>query len=252
MRRIVTAVTAAAMALSLVSMAMPAAAMTADLPLGPPVVLTDESAVASDNSAQSTSTVFFQNTGTDSSAALVNLAVGSCIPKSTYNVTWEMKSSLGPPTIATYSGYFGKNFDEGVDTFTASASAATRSTFTKHDTYQLNGALVLASAGAATTRAITTLTVTSSRDQILGFAPTMSRKLDAHTAPTSSPAYNAVALVGNCYSIVTAASPPLTATTKMVVYDAHATDLAPNGHLVLRSPWDVNDFASTSPHALLE
>jgi hypothetical protein len=147
MRRIVTAITAAAMALSLVSMAMPANAVA-----GYDSAYAGESAFLTLNAGQSgTFTVFFQNTGTTAwargTASQVDLA--ACLEdKVTCNAQDASEAPFNSGWLSTtrYATHTQTTVAPGsIGTFTYNVAVPSGQAA---GTYRFNGALVLSSTGA--------------------------------------------------------------------------------------------------------
>lgn len=147
MRRIVTAITAAAMALSLVSMATPANAVA-----GYDSAYAGESAFLTLNAGQSgTFTVFFQNTGTTSwakgTATQVDLAACN-EDKVTCNSQDASEAPFASGWLSTtrYATHTQTTVAPGsIGTFTYNVAAPAGQAA---GTYRFNGALVLSSTGA--------------------------------------------------------------------------------------------------------
>lgn len=147
MRRIVTAITAAAMALSLVSMAMPANAVA-----GYDSAYAGESAFLTLNAGQSgTFTVFFQNTGTTAWARGTSSQVDLAACKED-KVTCDSQDASEAPfasgwlSTTRYATHTQTTVAPGsIGTFTYNVAVPASQAA---GTYRFNGALVLSSTGA--------------------------------------------------------------------------------------------------------
>ena len=243
MRRIVTAITAAAMALSLVSMAMPANAVA-----GYDSAYAGESAFLTLQPGTSgTFTVFFQNTGTTAwtkgTASQVDLA--ACLEdKVTCNAQDASEAPFNSGWLSTtrYASHTQTTVSPGsIGTFTYNVMVPASQAA---GTYRFNGALVLSATGAdihneGYYQDVTVPTATGS------CTPTA-----ITTTPTT--AQNQVGVTHTQSATVTCAiptgsttAPPSVGTQVTFVVDAAATDTG-NADLTLTAVTDANGLAQVT------